>query len=309
MRELIVSFALALALLAGSALVRIKGLDPLAAERRKTSRFDEDVLRSPGYDALQIAAMQHAPAWSDLFWLQIVQDLGRPVEGEKASYDRLQRWANIAVDLDPRYYTVYWASSIHLISYAHRPDAAEDLLLKGMKQLPEKWEFPFLLGYLNYFLRGDAEAAATWWETAVLVPGSPRFLPSLASRARVQTGDEQAAVELLETLLETLPEGPQREDAELRLKALRSEPILRRYDDACKKFLAERGRRPVDGAELHRENYVEVAPFDLYDEPITIDENCRARTKLIPFREDEAKKYLGSQRDPNKKNEAPAEIR
>jgi hypothetical protein len=291
-RETAALFAVFAAFVAASAGFRLSALDPLAEQRRHSTKLDEDVLRSPGYDAMQIVSMEHQHAVADLFWLQVVQELGRPIEGEQASYDRLQRWSHIAVDLDPKYYTVYWAAAINLISYARRAKAAEGLLLKGREALPLIWELPFFLGYLNYFLRGDPMIAAEWWHEAALTPGAPRFLPSLSARARIHSGDEAGAEELLLSMMDTL-EGPSREDAELRLKVIYSERVLHQYDAACLKFLAERGRRPVDGAELHREQYVTPPPFDDFNEPILIDESCRARTTVIKVRDDEALKNVG----------------
>lgn len=293
-RTAVIAVALSVALAGASAAVRNYALDGLALERRNQLRLDEDVLRSPGPAVLKIVSMEHAPAWADIFWLQIVQELGKPVEGEQASYDRLQRWADIAVDLDEKYFTVYWASAINLICYAKRAESAESLLHKGRANLPDRWEFPFLLGYGEFFLRGDPEAAALWWEVAVPLPDSPRFMPSLIARSRKFSGDERGAIEMLEMMLDTL-EGPQREDAEMRLKILRSEIILGLYDTACQKFVAERGRNPVDGAELFNEKYVSTPPFDLFEKSIRIDGNCRARTEIIVTRDDEAQKMVGSQ--------------
>lgn len=291
MRSLFASLTLALVTLAATVLFRITVLDELARQRREMPLL-EDVLRSPGPDLLALAAMEHAPAWADVLWLQIVQDLGARYT---ASYDRVERWANIAVDLDDRYFTVYYASAIHLLVYARRPEPVVVLLNKGRVALPDRWELPFLLGYNAYFLKGDPAEAADFWEAAAKLPGAARFIGPLAARARFQAGDEGGAIAMLESMLDYL-EGPALDDARIRLKMLRSEPILQAYDQACQRFLAERGRRPADGAELAAQGFVSEKPFDLLDAPITIDEHCRARTRYIFVREDEAKARIGSQR-------------
>lgn len=291
MRSLFALLAITLFTLACSIAFRVAVLDDLAAKRREAPLL-EDVLRSPGPDLLSIVAMEHSASWADVVWLQIVQDLGARYT---ASYDRVERWGNIAVDLDPRYFAVYYASAVHLLVYGRRVEAVEALLTKGRGALPERWELPFLLGYNAYFLEGNAERAALEWETAARLPGAPRFAASLAARARAQAGDEEGAIAMLETLMEQL-EGPALDDARIRHKILRSERILRAYDDGCQRFLAERGRRPADGAELHDQGFVQENPFDLLNSPITIDDKCRARTKYIFVREDEAKERLGSQR-------------
>lgn len=288
-------WALATAAVFGGAAtgLRLAVVDPLASLRREI-RLGDDVLSSPGPDVLGVASMEHRIGWSDVVWLELVQELGKFIEGTEASYDRVQRWANIAVDLDPRYFVVYYASAIHLIVYGKRAAAADQLLAKGRKVLPAAWELPFLLGYNAYFLHAEPRRAAQFWQEAVALPGTPHFLPSLAARARFQAGDENGSIAILEEMLSHL-EGPHRTDAELRLKLLKSEFILRRYDEACRRFLAEKGVRPRDGRELHAEGFVSDPPLDLLESAIEIDEKCRARTRHIRVREDEAKGRLGSQ--------------
>src|SRR5262245_49334040 len=214
-------------------------LDPTAKARREQMKVEDDLLRSPGPDVLQIAAMEHAPMWADILWLQIVQELGKPIDGELASFDRVQRWSNIAVDLDQKYYTVYYAAGVHLIVYAKRVRAAEKLLTKGMSFLPDRWEFPFLIGYAYYFHVGDPGMASKWWEKAMSLPDAPRFFPSLMARAmaRAAARDSKnledainAGVESLELILPTL-DGPQKLDAEIRIKLFKSEKVLAEYDE------------------------------------------------------------------------------
>jgi hypothetical protein len=293
-----VAIALPLVVAAGTfsaaALFRVAVVDEQAAVRRAQMRMDDDVLRSPGPDTLSLAAMEQAPMWADILWLQIVQELGKPAEGARASWDRVQRWSNIAVDLDEKYYTIYYAAAIQLITYANRGLAADDLLMKGRKALPNRWELPFLLGYTAYFLHGDATSAAEWWEEATRLPESPHFMPSLAARARYQAGDELGSIAMLESMLESL-EGTHRLDAEIRLKLLKTEPRLRAYDDACKVFQSKQGRLPRDGQELYAAGLVTEEPFDLLGDPITIDNDCRARSKYIIIREDEARQRIGKQ--------------
>ncbi|MEO1334948.1 MAG: hypothetical protein AAFV29_04870, partial [Myxococcota bacterium] len=122
----------------------------------------------------------------------------------------------------------------------------------------------------------------------------PRFVPSLAARSRFQAGDEDEAESILLTMIEHL-DGQHREDALTRLKIIRSEPILRDYDDGCRRFFEDRGQMPMNAQELLMSGYVKYPPKDLFDKPIDIDEQCRARTEVIHVREDEAVKRAGSQ--------------
>ncbi|MEM7675353.1 MAG: hypothetical protein AAF449_05050, partial [Myxococcota bacterium] len=112
-------------------------------------------------------------------------------------------------------------------------------------------------------------------------------------RSRFQAGDEEQAEALLLTMIEHL-DGQHREDALIRLKIIRSEPILRNYDEGCQKFFKDKGHMPLNAQELLMAGYVKYPPKDLFDKPIDIDEQCRARTEIIHVREDEAVKRAGS---------------
>jgi hypothetical protein len=290
--------SVALSAFGGTIFLRTAVVDPQAAARRAL-RIPAQALASPGPRILKLVSFEYAHAIADLIWLGIVQDLGhRPDERDEATWDRVYRSADIATDLDERYFTVYYTTAVQLTAWARRADKSDAMLQKGVSHLPDRWEFPFLIGYNAYFLHGDPTAAADVWESAIALPNSPRFIPSLAARARFQAGDEAGAIMGLETMLQYL-DGPLRDDAIIRLKILRSEAILRLYDEACKLFQAEHGRVPKDGRELFEARLVKgnPEPFSLLGEPILIDENCRARTaEFNRVREDEAaKERIGSQ--------------
>jgi hypothetical protein len=292
MRLALVGFALAS--LASASSLRRSYLDE-AQLRRDLQEREGDPLLSPGSAVLQAASLQHGLAVADFFWLGIVQAFARPELGD-VGFDRIDRWADIVTDLDPSYFVAYHASAIHLSVYGARADASDRLLRKGRQHLPDSWLLPFMLGYNAYFLRGDALAASEHWASAAGLPDVPRFVPSLAARARFQAGDPLAAEQMLIEMLEWLPEGPHREDAAIRLKMLRSEPVLTLYDQACERLRRERGGALPTAEELFEKGLVTAPPRDLLGAKIVLDENCRARTEFIRVREDEASKRIG-QRD------------
>jgi hypothetical protein len=181
---------------------------------------------------------------------------------------------------------------VQLTVYARDAAASDRLLRKGRGHLPDAWPLPFLLGYNAYFLHGDALAAAEHWREAAGLPDAPRFVPSLAARAQAQAGDTLGAEAMLLELIEAgALEGPQLEDAEIRLKILRSEPILRAYDEACQRVRAREGRLP-SARELFERGEVPHPPKELLDQDIVLDDGCRARSEYIRVRDDEAASQL-----------------
>jgi hypothetical protein len=259
-------------------------------------RLPPSEITSPGPEALHMVALEHPMAAADLFWLGVVQEIGAAADGRKPSFLMMRRWADIATDLDPHYFAIYYAVAVNLTVYAKDVEASDTLLAKGWRNLPDAWALPFLMGYNAYFIRGDPEAASKLWLAASQLPDHPRFLLSLASRAQYQAGDALGAMSLLEEMIPFL-DGPAKEDAELRLKAFRSEPILFAYDEACRAYRAAHGELPPDAASLHTQGYVNLPPEDLYGASIYLDSDCRARTEYIKVREDEAAQRVGAEGD------------
>jgi hypothetical protein len=284
------------AVLATSAVARRAVVDP-SFKRRSEIAIPADAMKSPGPDVARLIALEFPNGLADVLWLGLVQIIGgRPTPDQSAEWNRLERGADLATDLDPKYFVVYYASAVNLTIWGQRPSSSDQLLTKGMSYLPDRWQLPFLLGYNAYFLHGDPMGASDYWELGVGMPDSPRYMPSLVARARFQSGDEAGSIMLLESMIPDLEE-PQKTDAIVRLKILRSEPRMRRYDDACARYKAEHSGEVPTAEQLHRDKYVDEPPVNELDEAIVIKPNCRAYSATIVIREDDAaRQRVGSQK-------------
>ena len=276
-----------------AASMRLMLLDQQHADRQ-TRQIDEDVLSSPGPAVLNIVALEHPHGWSDLVWLTLVQELGRGDQTTRAAWDRVWRWADIATDLDAKYFSVYYASAVQLSAYGRLTKESDYIAEKGYRHLNDKFALPMLVGYNAYFLRGDAERASDFFLEASRVKGAPNFLAALAGRVRFHAGDERGAIALLEIFVEQTV-GPQREDALFRLKSLRSEQRLDLFDVACQQFVERTGAHPTTGEQLVQAGLLDAPPFDEHESPITFDgQSCEALTKKIKIRERTARDRMGS---------------
>lgn len=292
-----------LVLLQGAALgLKLFVLDSQHEQRLSTQAAGTDVLTSPGKDVLDMVAMEHPLAWADVMWLAIIQAIGA-VEPQPAVFDRVERWAEIATDLDERYFVIYHSSAVYLSVYGQRADASDKILLKGLPIL-DRYEIPFMLGFNAYFIRGDGLSASDWMIEASKLKGAPHYLPALAGRMRFQAGDEEGSILILEMMAQDLdPGSPEGDDVRSRLKILKSERRLRKYDAACAKYVEDNKEFPTP-AILAQLGYVDEPPEDLLGDRIYFrGEECVARTDLIKVREAEAKERtmgrFGEHPDPN----------
>lgn len=281
--------------------MRLKVLDP-QDQARKSAVVDRSVIVSPGSDILQIAALEHRHLWADLFWLELVQELGTKKQTGEAVWNQIYQWTEIATDFDPLYETIYRSVSVHLSVYGKKFDDSDKIAEKGWKHLPHSWHLPLMIGYNAYFEKGDATRGSEYIYHAARIPGSPRYLPALAGRMQFHSGDESGAVSLLEMMIDSL-EGPAKEAAIYRLKAMKSEPRLRLFDDACERFVTDTGTTAKTGEQLVEAGYLDILPFDLFGSAITFNKinECVAVTEEIPLRESQAKERFNK-----KKKESPS---
>jgi len=276
--------------------LRLFFVDPAAELRFRLQQVSPQALKSPGPVVLGLTSFEHRVALADLVWLDIVQVFGMK---DQTLWRHVDRQAEIATDLDPRYFTVYHSVGVVLAVWGKMVDAADRILRKGEAALPDRWELPLLLGYNAYFIRGDAVAAAEHTRRAAALPGVPRFVGALAGRMRSHGGGAAEGIALLDELIPELT-GPAKQDAVERRALLLSDRILLQYDSACAAFrLATGDRRPPDPKQLYYMRLTNDPPQDLLGADVALDGDCIARTSLMTVREFEAKRRVGKEAVPS----------
>lgn len=239
-----------------------------------------------------VLSLEHRHALSDFVWLDIIQRLAdQPLSLQ--GYTAVADLALVSTNLDPRYDVVYDATAINISTYANLPDLSDRIAKAGQVHLPKNWRMPFILGWNDYFIRGWNQEAAEHWRKASELDGAPFFLGSLAGRAlRQGTGDIELSLRFLASMLETIGDERQRRAIIERMQILRSEGVLKAYDEACAAYRASEGRWPDFAGRLFLEGYTHQLPMDTLTSMIYLDtkdeSRCIARSKMIPVREEEA---------------------
>ncbi|MGF1509049.1 MAG: hypothetical protein ACFB9M_06055 [Myxococcota bacterium] len=277
------------------------------------SRTEADTLlrteqvQSPGRRALEVASLNHGEAAADALFLRAVQYVGRGATTSDESVQAAGSLADLITDLAPRYYQVYFLAATVLTAYAEDADASDHLLVKGQRTLPDRWPLVALQAYNALFLRHDPIAASRLYAQAAALPGAPMYLASLAGRATSFGAGTAEAMSFVEELIENLPDGPQRENARERLRLLRREQFLEAYDEACSRFLLEKGRLPDSAETLNELGFIDAAVEDAYGEPVVFEVfdatedrrgTCVSRTAAVARRDFEVLLEIKGQIEP-----------
>jgi tetratricopeptide (TPR) repeat protein len=133
---------------------------------------------------------------ADAYYLMMVQYYGEHVAGD-GRLDSLPAMTRLVTTLSPRFTRAYLFSAFALID-AGRPDVAYDILKKGSEANPGEWRFPAYLGFFIYTYGEEgmekSSVAADWYQKAADIPGSPSYLPRLAARLAVKSGEGEKAI-------------------------------------------------------------------------------------------------------------------
>jgi len=184
----------------------------------------------------------HRTLAADLYWIRALQYYGGrthiararrldPLEPPPSlsaaapiTFDELYSLLDITTTLDPRFNIAYRFGAIFLAAQypegPGRPDLAVELLKKGLKAAPQKWEYWHDIGFVYYWNRHDYRNASKAFQRAAEVPGAPWWLRSLAATMLVRGGDRETSRLLWRQLSETAVNNEARRAANLKLAQL-----------------------------------------------------------------------------------------
>jgi hypothetical protein len=187
---------------------------------------------------------------------------------------------DITTTLDPRFNIAYRFGAVFLAEGyprgAGRPDQAIELLQKGLKERPDKWEYMEDVGFVYYWFVHDFAAAGEWFQKAGDVPGAPWWLRSLAATTLAQGGDRELSRAMWEAIRQSAEVDWQRKDAERRLAQFQALDVI----DALQRTVDEYGRRTgqtPDWPSLARARVLRGIPLDPTGVPYELTADGRVR--------------------------------
>ena len=164
-------------------------------------------VRSP--EAMKRIALSYDALVADLYWIRAIQHYG----GTKLSndpnkkYDLLYPLLDLTTSLDSRINVAYYFGAVFLSEAPPggpgRPDLAIELLQKGLRAQPERWEFVQAIGFVHYWSRHDYIEAATWFQKAAEFPNAPVWMAPLAATTLAQGGNRASSRVLWQQVAKT----------------------------------------------------------------------------------------------------------
>jgi hypothetical protein len=173
--------------------------------------------------------MGHAPLAADLAWIRAIQYYGQHRRHDRR-YPYAEHLFRTITGLDPTFEQAYAFGALVVAQDAGDPSAAEDLLTRGMAELPDSWWITFERGFLRWIHSDRPKAAAEDFRRASLCPGAPPWVSRFAAYGYEKAGAKGVARVLWKQIAEETDNPMVREIAERALKRIEGEERPRRAD-------------------------------------------------------------------------------
>jgi hypothetical protein len=228
---------------------------------RNTIARAEQLGYLPKGEYLKLATLGYPHVVSDLIWLQAVQHIGAKRDTQ-LGYQWTYHAVDVLTDLDPTFVAPYQATGILLGILVGRHEEGLAILRKGIRNNPNIWQLPFLAGYISYYELCNPVAGAEYFQIAAQVSGAPSYLPRLAARMTVESGDPAAALEFLDRFSHTVTDARVREALVQRMKEVVQEKDLQFLEKSSRRYQAKYGRMPSKLDDLMLHGMIQNLPVD-----------------------------------------------
>jgi tetratricopeptide (TPR) repeat protein len=215
----------------------------------------------PKGDYLKVAVLGYRQIAADLIWLRAIQHFGGR-DATLADYRWAYHAADVLTDLDPRFVMAYQATGTILGVWAGLVQESIALLKKGAIHNPDVWQLPFTIGYDYFYELCDPANAAVYFRQASLLPGAPEYLPRLAARMTVESGDPDAALEFLQRFSQQTNDERMREALAQRMKEVLAERDIRLLEEAVRRYQQRYRKLPTALSDLVAGHMIDRVPQD-----------------------------------------------
>jgi tetratricopeptide (TPR) repeat protein len=226
---------------------------------------------------------------ADIYWIRTTQYFGRKVidagglgaDTKKINMALLTPLLNIVVTLDPQEIAPYRFGAIFLPDYD--PNAAIDLLQRGIEANPAEWALYQDLGFIYWHLGKYSEAAETY-DRGSLVPGAPYWMKDITGLMRIRGGSREVARAIYREYLQSSDKNI-RAQAEFRLHQLDALDQIDALNQLVSAYNSQRHSCPPDLRMLSRWIVQmriplndQLQPVDPDGDPYVLDSsNCQVR--------------------------------
>lgn len=154
-----------------------------------------ELLYFPSGKFIEQLSLEYRGIVADFLWLQTIQYYGAHMMTDREVV-YLYRLFDVITKLNPQFMQCYVFGAT-LITYDQKnPELGMKLLDKGLINMPDAWQIPFIKGFLNYVYLRNYQSAYTWFKFAASKPDAPDHCMKFAASSISKKGDYITAMQL-----------------------------------------------------------------------------------------------------------------
>jgi hypothetical protein len=232
-----------------------------AHDRRYLSSEESvrELMYFPTAQAVRVLAAGNQLVAADYLWLRMIQYYAFHRERD-SDFRYLHPIIDRLTDLDPRFVYPYTFGALLLVHDAGDSVNSLALLDKAKRLNPEKWEFPYMKGFILYiFLRKWEESAREFLAASELpgaVPGAKRYAAYIYRRM----GAREVSKAMWHDICQGTSNRLERDVAKVYLDRIEMEETIERLQIAAEKYHKMHGHWPANLWSLVEAGFVSAVP-------------------------------------------------
>jgi hypothetical protein len=234
----------------------------------------QEVLYLPSARTVKAISLGYTGLMANVYWTRVVQYYGRRHMADSLTYKLLPPLLDITTTLDPHLIIAYEFGAFFLSQKppqgAGSPEAAIELVRKGIEHNPTHWRLYSDLGFIYWMEKKDYRSAADAFAAGARIPGAMPWMWTMAGAMAQGSDDLELARTLWSDVLKETKDPLIRSNAIQRLASIDSDEIviqLQKVVDAYKERFGQypKNMRDLVGAGLLREIPVDPAgnPYEI----------------------------------------------
>ncbi len=262
-------------------------------EREKLPPTAENLYFTSGH-LLRRLSLGYNGLLADLYWTRAVQYYGRRRLAHAAHYPLLGNLLRIATDLDPHLLIAYRFGEIFLAEKspegAGEPEAALQLVRRGIVANPSYWRLWEDLGFIYYWDLKDYPMAARAFETGSERPGAYIWMKAMAAAVAARGGELSTSRLLWTEIYQTAQGKDVRASAVAHLIALDAAQQLSQLNQLVERYRQATGHWPRSFEDMITAGYLTSVPKDPTGVPyvltpqgkVTLGPHSKVELSLLP---------------------------
>jgi|UniRef100_A0A7C3UQ45 tetratricopeptide (TPR) repeat protein len=234
----------------------------LDKKRKKPLRelLVEELAYFPSGKFLKPMVIEYENLAADLVWLRAIQYYGHHLMTDRR-YTWLGHIFSILTQLDPKFIGAYRFGGMTLAWDAGEPEEAINLLRRGMRFNPLRWELPFDIAFIYYMISRDYEKAGDYFYIASKMPETWGISHRWAafSYGRTEKRREFGKI-LFQDLYESTKNPEMKRIARRGLKFIKREEDMEYLQKGIDNYYQKYKKYPADLKELLASGFIDSIP-------------------------------------------------